>query len=112
MEEVVPAIQLEIDRAHPADGPDVVGELSWTTEAELDGSGFKLVAKSRRAGQTLRSAFDRPLIDSSEFQKIIRLATGTLRSWTGSLQPASRRQGARRISADHVSSCEDPRNCE
>jgi DNA gyrase subunit B len=75
MEEVVPAIQLEIDRAHPADGPDVVGELSWTTEAELDGSGFKLVAKSRRAGQTLRSAFDRPLIDSSEFQKMIRLAT-------------------------------------
>ncbi len=75
MEEVVPAIMAEIERAHPADGNDVIGELSWSTEAELDGSGYKLVAKSRRAGQTLRSALDASLVGSSEFQKMIRLAT-------------------------------------
>jgi DNA gyrase subunit B len=75
MEEVVPAIEAEIMRAHPADGDDVVGELSWMTESELDGSGYKLVAKTRRAGQTLRSALDIPLVESAEFQKMIRLAT-------------------------------------
>ena len=75
MEDVVPAIMAEINRAHPADGGDVVGELSWSTEAELDGSGYKLVAKSRRAGQTLRSALDSSLVESGEFQKMIRLAT-------------------------------------
>jgi len=75
IEEVVPAIEAEIMRAHPADGDDLVGELSWTTESELDASGYKLVAKTRRAGQTLRSALDIPLVESAEFQKMIRLAT-------------------------------------
>jgi DNA gyrase subunit B len=74
MSEVVPLLAAEIERAHPADGNDVVGELSWSTEPELDGSGFKLVAKTRRAGQTLRSALDRSLVESAEFQKMIRLA--------------------------------------
>ena len=74
MNEVVSLINAEIDRAHPADGEDIVGELSWSTEAELDGSGFKLVAKTRRAGQTLRSALDANLVNSGDFQKMIRLA--------------------------------------
>jgi DNA gyrase subunit B len=74
MNEVVPLITAEIERAYPPDGDQVVGELSWSTEAELDGSGFKLVAKTRRAGQTLRSAFDATLVDSGDFQKLIRLA--------------------------------------
>ena len=74
LDEVAPLIQAEIERCHPADGEDVVGELSWETEAELDGSGFKLVAKTRRAGQNLRSAFDAPLVASSDFQKMIRLS--------------------------------------
>ena len=73
MEEVVPLIEAEINRGHPQDGDDVVGELSWSTESELDGSGFKLVARTRRAGQTLRSAFDRTLAASSDFQKMVRL---------------------------------------
>ncbi len=75
MNEVVPLIQAELERAHPADSNTAVTELSWSTEAELDGSGFKLVAKSRRAGQTLRSALDRATVESGEFQKMIRLVT-------------------------------------
>ncbi|MBJ18865.1 MAG: DNA topoisomerase (ATP-hydrolyzing) subunit B [bacterium] len=74
LEEVVPAIEAELNRAHPADAEDVVGELSWSTEAELDGSGYKLIARTRRAGQTLRSPLDASLVDSGEFQKMIRLA--------------------------------------
>ena len=74
MNEVVPLIEAEIERAHPSDGEDTVDELSWSTEAELDGSGFKLVARTRRAGQTLRSALDRSTVESGEFQKLIRLA--------------------------------------
>jgi DNA gyrase subunit B len=77
MEDVVPLIEAEIERCHPADGDDVVGELSWSTESELDGSGFKLVARTRRAGQTLRSALDHQLATSTDFQKLVRL-TGEL----------------------------------
>ena len=77
MNEVVPLIEAEIERARPADGEETVDELAWTTEPELDGSGFKLVAKTRRNGQTLRSALDRSLVDSGDFQKMIRL-TGDL----------------------------------
>jgi DNA gyrase subunit B len=75
MEEVVPLIEAEIERCHPADGDDVVGELSWATESELDGSAFKLVARTRRAGQTLRSPFDLHLATSTDFQKLIRLTS-------------------------------------
>ncbi|MCR9094484.1 MAG: DNA topoisomerase (ATP-hydrolyzing) subunit B [bacterium] len=77
LDEVVPLIEAEIERGRPADGEETVDELAWTTEAELDGSGFKLVAKTRRNGQTLRSALDRSLVDSGDFQKMIRL-TGEL----------------------------------
>ena len=73
MEEVVPLIEAEIERCHPPDGDDVVGELSWSTEGELDASGFKLVARTRRAGQTLRSPLDLALATSTDFQKLIRL---------------------------------------
>jgi DNA gyrase subunit B len=75
LEEVVPIIAAEIERGHPLDGDDVVGELSWSTEAELDGSGFKLVARTRRAGQTLRSAFDSATVGATDFQKMIRLGS-------------------------------------
>lgn len=75
MDEVVPLIEAEIERCHPLDGDDVVGELSWTTESELDGSGFKLVARTRRAGQTLRSPLDRQLATSTDFLKLVRLTT-------------------------------------
>ncbi|MFK7899029.1 MAG: DNA topoisomerase (ATP-hydrolyzing) subunit B [Myxococcota bacterium] len=74
MEEVVPLIEAEINRAHPEGSETVVGELSWSTEAELSGNGFKLVGRSRRAGQTLRSALDSSLVGSGEFTKMIRLA--------------------------------------
>jgi DNA gyrase subunit B len=57
----------------PLTGDDVVGELQWSTEAELDGNGYRLVAKTRRAGQTLRSAFDRALVTTGDFKKMIRL---------------------------------------
>ncbi len=73
LEEVVPLIDAEILRAHPLDGGDVVGELRWSTEVELDGNGYRLVAKTRRAGQTLRSAFDRELVSKGDFKKMIRL---------------------------------------
>ncbi len=75
LEEVVPAIVAEIDRTHPEDSGDVVGELAWSTEAELDASGYRLVAKTRRAGQTLRSSLDASLVDSVEFHKMVRLAS-------------------------------------
>jgi DNA gyrase subunit B len=74
MEEVVPLLEAELLRARPAEGGDSVGELSWSTEPELDESGYKLVAKSRRAGQTLRSPLDRSLVASAEFRKMMRLA--------------------------------------
>jgi DNA gyrase subunit B len=74
MEEVVPSIVAEIARFHPSNGDDVVGELQWETEAELDGDGYRLVAKTRRAGQTLRSAFDRDLVASGDFKKMVRLS--------------------------------------
>ncbi len=73
MSEVVPLLEAELLRAHPAEADDAVRELSWATETELDGRGFKLVAKTRRAGQTLRSALDQSLVGSGEFQKMIRL---------------------------------------
>ena len=73
LEEVVPLIEAEIARAHPADGGDVVGELSWETERELDGSGHRLVAKTRRAGQTLRSPLDRAVVTGGDFKKMVRL---------------------------------------
>ena len=72
--EVAPLIEAELDRTHPADGADVVGELEWSTVPEIDGSGFKLLGKTRRAGQTLQSALDASLVASGEFQKMIRLA--------------------------------------
>ena len=73
IDEVAPLIEEEIHRCHPADGDDVVGELSWSTESELDGSGFKLVARTRRAGQTLRSPLDGSLVASPNFRKLVRL---------------------------------------
>ncbi len=73
LDEVVPLIETELARARPPEGGDEVGELSWTTEQELDGGGYKLIAKSRRAGQTLRSPLDRALIDSAEFKRMLRL---------------------------------------
>jgi len=75
LEEVVPLIESELSRARSVEAGDVVGELTWTTEPELDGTGYKLIAKSRRAGQTLRSPLDRSLVQASEFQKMIRLAS-------------------------------------
>ncbi|HEB91861.1 MAG TPA: DNA topoisomerase (ATP-hydrolyzing) subunit B [Deltaproteobacteria bacterium] len=74
LEDVAPAIEAELQRAHPPESGDGVEELSWTTEPELDGSGHKLVARSRRAGQTLRSALDRQLVTSAEFIKMVRLS--------------------------------------
>ncbi len=74
LEEVVPLIEAEIARAHPPESGDVVGELTWSTEPELDGQNHRLVAKTRRAGQTLRSAFDRAVLESAEFKKMMRLA--------------------------------------
>ena len=74
LDEIAPRITAEIERCYPTDGDDVVGELQWATEPELDGSGFKLVAKTRRAGQTLRSPFDANLASSGDFQKLVRLA--------------------------------------
>ncbi|MEZ4332188.1 MAG: DNA topoisomerase (ATP-hydrolyzing) subunit B [Myxococcota bacterium] len=74
LREVVPLLETEIARAHPADSTDPVAELRWTTESELDGRGYKLVARTRRAGQTLRSALDAATVGSSEFQRMVRLA--------------------------------------
>jgi DNA gyrase subunit B len=73
MEEIVPLIEAEIVQSHPLNGDDIVGELKWSTEAELDGDGYRLVAKTRRAGQTLRSAFDRSMVSSGDFIRMIRL---------------------------------------
>jgi len=77
LEEVVPLIEAELARARSVEAGDAVGELTWTTEPELDETGYKLIAKSRRAGQTLRSPLDRSLVQASEFQRMIRL-TGEL----------------------------------
>jgi DNA gyrase subunit B len=74
LEEVVPLIEAELARARPSEGGDGVGELQWVTEPELDGEGHKLIARSRRAGQTLRSPLDRALVQSGEFKKMVRLA--------------------------------------
>jgi len=73
LEEIAPRITAELERAFPPDAPERIGELQWTAEPELAGDGFKLVAKTRRAGQTLRSAFDRALVSSGDFQKLVRL---------------------------------------
>ena len=74
LEEVVPLIEAELSRARSVEAGDAVGELTWTTEPELDGGGYKLIAKSRRAGQTLRSPMDQSLVQGGEFQRMIRLA--------------------------------------
>ncbi len=75
LEEIAPRITAELERAFPPDGEEQVGELEWRTEPELDGGGYKLVAKTRRAGQTLRTAFDRTLVSSGDFQKLVRLVS-------------------------------------
>ena len=74
VDEVVPLLDAELARTHPAGGEDTIGELRWTTEPELDGRGFKLVARTRRAGQTLRSALDAQIVASGEYQRMLRLA--------------------------------------
>ncbi len=73
LEEIAPKISAELERAFPADGTEQIGELQWTTEPELGSDGLKLVAKTRRAGQTLRTPFDRTLVSSGDFQKLVRL---------------------------------------
>jgi DNA gyrase subunit B len=74
LSEVAPLIDAEIARAHPPESNDVVSELRWTTEPELDGRSHKLVARTRRAGQTLRSALDKAVVTSPEFLRLTRLA--------------------------------------
>ena len=73
LEEIAPKITAELERAFPADGTEQIGELQWTTEPDLGNDGLKLVAKTRRAGQTLRTPFDRTLVSSGDFQKLVRL---------------------------------------
>jgi DNA gyrase subunit B len=74
LEEVAPRIEQEIERAHPSDGGDPVGDLIWSTVPEIDGRGYKLLGKTRRAGQTLTSTLDASLVASGEYQKMVRLA--------------------------------------
>ena len=96
----------------PSDGDDVVGELAWSTEPSSTGSGFKLVAKTRRAGQTLRSALDASVVGSGEFQKMIRLAAELAEFGPA---PYSLTQGdreARDVRPDHFTARSNPRDRE
>ncbi|MCA9503606.1 MAG: DNA topoisomerase (ATP-hydrolyzing) subunit B [Spirochaetaceae bacterium] len=92
MDTVVPLLNAEIERTHPAEGNDVVGELRWSTEPELTGRGFKLVARTRRSGQTLRSAIDEALVESGEYQRMVRLSAELAELGPG---PWTLRQGDR-----------------
>ncbi len=68
LEEIAPKIQAEFDRCHPADS----GTISWSIEPDRGSS--CLIAKVRRAGRQLRTAFDAATIRSSDYQRLLRIA--------------------------------------
>ena len=68
IERIAPAIQLEFTRCYGEDA----GQIDWEVESDRDNDKFRLVAKLRRGGQTLRSAFDLSMIQSADYQRLLR----------------------------------------
>jgi DNA gyrase subunit B len=69
LENIVPRIQAEFDRVNGDEG----GTIEWSVERDREHSSNRLIAKLRRGGQTLRSAFDLPFLQSSEYRRLVRL---------------------------------------
>jgi len=69
LEDIVPRIQAEFDRVNGDEG----GTIEWSVERDREHSSNRLIAKLRRGGQTLRSAFDLPFLQSSEYRRLVRL---------------------------------------
>jgi DNA gyrase subunit B len=69
LEEVAPRIQAEFDRVQGDGG----GVIDWSVERDREHSTNRLVAKLRRGGQSLRTSIDLPFLQSSDFQRLLRL---------------------------------------
>lgn len=68
LEQVAPKIEAEFARLEG----DEVGDIDWSVEEDRDHNTFRLVAKLRRGGQMLRTALDVSMVESSDFQRLLR----------------------------------------
>ena len=68
LDRVAPLIEAEFVRLEG----DESGPIDWSVEEDRDAGAFRLVAKLRRGGQTLRTAIDTAVLESADFQRLLR----------------------------------------
>ena len=68
LDQIAPKIEAELTRLEG----DEVGTIDWSLEEDRDHNAFRLVAKLRRGGQTLRTAIDAGVLASADFQRLLR----------------------------------------
>ncbi|MEE3328016.1 MAG: DNA topoisomerase (ATP-hydrolyzing) subunit B [Myxococcota bacterium] len=68
LESVAPQIEAEFVRLEGEEP----GSIDWSVEEDRDHNTFRLVAKLRRGGQTLRTAIDVGVLESADYQRLLR----------------------------------------
>jgi DNA gyrase subunit B len=68
LEQIAPKIEAEFARLEGEES----GEIEWSIEEDRDHNAFRLVAKLRRGGQMLRTSLDVSMIESADFQRLLR----------------------------------------
>ena len=68
LNQIAPKIEEEFARIEGEEA----GSIDWSLEEDRDHNAFRLVAKLRRGGQTLRTAIDVGVIESADFQRLLR----------------------------------------
>ena len=68
LDRIAPQIEAEFARLEGEE----VGSIDWSLEEDRDHNAFRLVAKLRRGGQTLRTAIDVGILESADFQRLLR----------------------------------------
>ena len=68
LDQIAPKIEAELTRLEGGE----VGTIDWSLEEDRDHNAFRLVAKLRRGGQTLRTAIDAGVLASADFQRLLR----------------------------------------
>ncbi len=66
---IAPRLEERLREAHPD-----AEAIQWTTEADPEHAGHRLVAQSRRAGVSLATVLDTELLRSSDYQRLRELA--------------------------------------
>ncbi|HEX5065249.1 MAG TPA: DNA topoisomerase (ATP-hydrolyzing) subunit B [Myxococcota bacterium] len=73
-DQIAPALAA---RVAASGAPDAPGEqVSWTTEADPEHGGHRLLAETRRAGVVFGTPLDNEFIRSAEFQRLLELTQG------------------------------------